>query len=120
MNCAPSFPIDAHSLVMVGEVCRRLDGLPLALELAALRVATLGLEFLTNRLNDRLDLLTAGLRLALCGQPLTGAIRSWTLSRSGISGAWLSLQIRSASKTPTPWPVTVKRPQANSPSCSMN
>ncbi|WP_157381676.1 winged helix-turn-helix domain-containing protein [Burkholderia ubonensis] len=75
---APSFPVDAHSLAMVGEVCRRLDGLPLALELAALRVATLGLEFLANRLDDRLDLLTAGLRSALPRHQSLRATFDWS------------------------------------------
>lgn len=75
---APSLPVDAHSLVVVGEVCRRLDGLPLALELAASRVATLGLEFLANRLDDRLDLLTVGLRSALPRHQSLRANFDWT------------------------------------------
>ncbi|MXN76151.1 AAA family ATPase [Burkholderia sp. 4701] len=75
---APSFPVDAHSLARIGEVCRRLDGLPLALELAAFRVATLGLEFLVNRLNDRLDLLAAGLRSALPRHQSLRATFDWS------------------------------------------
>jgi predicted ATPase/DNA-binding XRE family transcriptional regulator len=50
------------SLRLVAEICRRLDGLPLAIELAAARTATLSLQAITSRLDDRLGFLTGGPR----------------------------------------------------------
>lgn len=53
----PSFTMTADNLLAVAEICRRLDGLPLAIELAAGRVGSLGLADLRDRLDRRLDLL---------------------------------------------------------------
>ncbi|PYQ34841.1 MAG: hypothetical protein DMF57_04970 [Acidobacteria bacterium] len=58
----PSFRLTADTANAVVEICRRLDGLPLALELAAARVRTLPPEALVTRLGQRLQLLTAGAR----------------------------------------------------------
>jgi hypothetical protein len=55
---------DANALD-VGAICRRLDGMPLALELAAARVLALGLKGVLAGLDDRFQLLTAGRRTAL-------------------------------------------------------
>jgi predicted ATPase/DNA-binding winged helix-turn-helix (wHTH) protein len=49
---------------LIAEACRRLDGLPLAIELGAARAATFGLGELTHRLGERLDLLAGGRRTA--------------------------------------------------------
>src|SRR5262249_11375885 len=46
-------------------ICRRLDGIPLAIEFAAARAATLGVHEVASRLDDRFDLLTGGRRTAL-------------------------------------------------------
>jgi predicted ATPase/DNA-binding winged helix-turn-helix (wHTH) protein len=51
-------------LTTVAAICRRLDGIPLAIELAAARVATLGLRLVLSRLDDRFELLTQGHRAA--------------------------------------------------------
>jgi predicted ATPase/DNA-binding SARP family transcriptional activator len=53
----PSFALTPDALPVVADICRRLDGLPLAVELAATRAATLGLGPLRSRLDDSLDLL---------------------------------------------------------------
>lgn len=53
-----TFDLDDESAPIAAEIVRRLDGLPLALELAAGRVSSLGLEGLRSRLNRALDLLT--------------------------------------------------------------
>jgi predicted ATPase/class 3 adenylate cyclase len=52
----PDFAITAGNAADIGEVCRRLDGLPLAIELAAARVKLLGVPGLRTRLDSRLDL----------------------------------------------------------------
>ncbi|HEY7041037.1 MAG TPA: BTAD domain-containing putative transcriptional regulator, partial [Methylomirabilota bacterium] len=59
------FFLDARRAVVVGAICRRLDGIPLAIELAAARTAALGVEGLAARLDDRFRLLTGGHRTAL-------------------------------------------------------
>ena len=55
----PSFVLDDESLVAVAEICRRLDGLPLALELAAARTTLLSPRAILARLEQRVDLLRA-------------------------------------------------------------
>ena len=58
----PRFALDANNADDVAEVCRQLDGLPLAIELAAARVRLLGARGLRERLGERLRLLTRGAR----------------------------------------------------------
>jgi predicted ATPase/DNA-binding CsgD family transcriptional regulator len=58
----PDFALGRQNAAAVGEICLRLDGLPLALELAAARLRLLSAEELRARLEHRLDLLTAGAR----------------------------------------------------------
>ncbi len=54
---APGFVLDDDNAVAIAAICRRLDGLPLALELAAARLRTMGVEALAERLVERLGLL---------------------------------------------------------------
>ncbi len=54
------FVIDASNVVAVCDICRQLDGIPLAIELAAARVRLLGVEGLRSRLHERLRLFTGG------------------------------------------------------------
>lgn len=56
----PSFRLDASNAQAVGELCRRLDGLPLAIELAAAQIRLLSPAAILHRLGDRIDLLAAG------------------------------------------------------------
>ncbi|HEX5840116.1 MAG TPA: tetratricopeptide repeat protein, partial [Anaerolineales bacterium] len=58
----PSFALTKDNASAVAEICRRLDGLPLALELAAARIKLLQPQALLTRLDDRLKLLTGGPR----------------------------------------------------------
>ena len=72
----PGFSITPETAPEIGEIVTRLDGLPLALELAASRLRVLSLEALTTRLEHRLPLLTGGARDAPeRQQTLEGAIR---------------------------------------------
>ncbi len=56
--CAPHFRITAGNQEAVGRLCRRLDGIPLAIELAAVRLGTLSAEEILDRLGDRFRLLS--------------------------------------------------------------
>jgi predicted ATPase/DNA-binding NarL/FixJ family response regulator len=60
-----NFELSGANQVAVAELCRRLDGLPLAIELAAVRTRVLTVEQIRDRLNDRFGLLTGGGRAAL-------------------------------------------------------
>lgn len=57
---SPRFALTAENTPMVAELCRRLDGIPLAIELAAARMGALSLPEITARLEDRFLLLTGG------------------------------------------------------------
>ena len=74
----PDLVIDAPAAIHVGEICRRLDGIPLALELAAARVRTLGLGELADRIDDRFAILTGGTRTALPRQQTLQAVIGWS------------------------------------------
>ena len=58
----PSFVVDATNVTAVGEICRRLDGIPLAVELAAARVRSMGPDEIAGLLDERFRLLTGGRR----------------------------------------------------------
>ena len=60
-----TFELTASNQAAVVDLCRRLDGLPLAIELAAVRTRVLSVEQILDRLNDRFGLLTGGSRAAL-------------------------------------------------------
>ena len=63
---------------LVFDLCRRLDGIPLALELAAVRLRTIGLEELLERLSDRFAVLTGGSRAARPRQQTLRATIDWS------------------------------------------
>ncbi|KVL23379.1 winged helix-turn-helix domain-containing protein [Burkholderia sp. MSMB1826] len=74
----PRFPLDARSLSLMASVCRRLDGLPLAIELAAARAAVLGIDVLAAHLDDHFRLLTGGFRTALPRHQTLQAMYDWS------------------------------------------
>jgi predicted ATPase len=74
----PSFAPDRRLAPEIGAICRRLDGIPLAIELAAPRAATLGVEELAGRLDDRFQLLTGGRRTALPRHQTLRATLDWS------------------------------------------
>ncbi|KAB2350908.1 BTAD domain-containing putative transcriptional regulator [Actinomadura rudentiformis] len=75
---APGFAFDAESAPAVAAICRRLDGIPLALELAATRVRLLGVHELAARLDDRFRVLAAGHRGAPARQQTLRAMIDWS------------------------------------------
>jgi predicted ATPase len=75
---AHDFSSDDKTIALVGVVCRHLDGIPLALELAAARAATLGMKVLVARLDDRLQLLSEGRRTALPRHQALRATLDWS------------------------------------------
>ncbi len=74
----PRFPLDERSLSDMAAVCRRLDGLPLAIELAAARAAVLGIEVLAMHLGDAFRMLTGGFRTALPRHQTLQATYDWS------------------------------------------
>src|SRR5882672_1480548 len=74
----PHFSLDSRAAAAMAAICRRLDGMPLAIELAAARTASLGLEGLASRLDDRFRLLTSGRRTALPRQQTLRATLDWS------------------------------------------
>jgi len=74
----PDFALDASNVESVGEICRRLDGIPLAIELAAARVKMLSVEQIRVRLDDRFRLLTGGARGAMGRHQTLRATLQWS------------------------------------------
>ena len=72
------FSSDEKSVQLTGMVCRRLDGIPLAIELAAARAAILGIETLAAHLDDRFNMLTGGNRTALPRHQTLKATLDWS------------------------------------------
>ncbi len=72
------FALDDANAAAVAEICRRLDGIPLALELAAARVRVLSVEQIRARLDDRFRLLTGGARTALPRHQTLHAALQWS------------------------------------------
>ena len=75
---APRFAPGQRQTAMVGTICRRLDGIPLAIELAAARVPALGVEELAMRIDDCFQLLTGGRRTALPRHRTLRATLDWS------------------------------------------
>jgi DNA-binding CsgD family transcriptional regulator len=77
---APDFDLTSHNARAVVQVCRRLDGLPLALELAAARVKVLGVVQIAERLDHALQLLTRGNTVASPRHHTLRAMLDWSYS----------------------------------------
>ena len=74
----PKFALTDDTTDAVVEICRRLDGIPLAIELAAARVKILSVEEIRARLDDRFRLLTGGSKTALARQQTLLATMQWS------------------------------------------
>jgi predicted ATPase len=78
MAVQPSFRLTDDNSAAVADVCRRLDGIPLAIELAAARTRTMSAVRIAERLSDRFRLLAAGDRTALPRQQTLRALIDWS------------------------------------------
>ncbi|MFZ0032773.1 MAG: helix-turn-helix domain-containing protein [Candidatus Cybelea sp.] len=72
------FVLTDNNAAVVAEICRRLDGIPLAIELAAARVKGLSISNIAQRLNERFKFLTSGSRSALPRQKTLTALIDWS------------------------------------------
>lgn len=76
----PGFTVDGSNCAEVVSICRQLDGLPLALELAAARLRSMTVGQVAERLDDRFRLLTGGSRTSLPRHQTLGAVVEWSWS----------------------------------------
>ena len=74
----PRFRLTDHNASSIAQICQRLDGIPLAIELAAARVKLFTPEQIAERLDDRFKLLTGGSRTALPRQQTLRALIDWS------------------------------------------
>lgn len=78
LDAKPAFRVTDQNADAVAALCHRLDGIPLALELAAARVRTLSVEKIAERLTDRFRLLTGGDKTAMPRQQTLRACTDWS------------------------------------------
>lgn len=79
----PDFTVTGSDVAAVAELCARLDGIPLALELAAARLRSLSVSEINARLHDRFKLLTGGSRVLLERQQTLRALVTWSYDLLG-------------------------------------
>ena len=77
-DARPDFHLDTSTAPAIYQICRRLDGIPLAIELAAVRMATMSAADLDAGLDDRFQLLTSGNRTALPRHRTLLATTDWS------------------------------------------
>lgn len=77
-NVKSDFLLTEQNAASVAQVCNRLDGIPLAIELASARVKVLSVDEIASRLNDRFSLLTSGVRTALPRHQTLRATIDWS------------------------------------------
>ena len=114
----PGFLADGPAGDVIEDICRRLDGLPLAVELAAARLRALPLATVAERLDDRFRLLTGGARTALPRQQTLRAVVDWSYDLLFEDERRPDLGIlrpragegRDRRLTPGVWPVPRRRP----------
>jgi predicted ATPase/class 3 adenylate cyclase len=82
-SVAPTFRLDERSAPAVASICHRLDGIPLAIELAAARIHSLSVDDVNQRLDQRFRLLTAGARTAMPRQQTLRAAIDWSYELLG-------------------------------------
>ncbi|MBK6774067.1 MAG: tetratricopeptide repeat protein [Ignavibacteria bacterium] len=78
LSVNPNFRVNNDNARALAEICSRLDGIPLAIELAAARIKVLSVEKIYERLSDRFNLLTSGKRTSLPRQQTLKAMIDWS------------------------------------------
>jgi predicted ATPase/DNA-binding winged helix-turn-helix (wHTH) protein len=91
--CQQGFDLRRQDLAPLRDICRRLDGIPLALELAAAQVDALGIKGLQVQLANGLLVLTRGRRTAVGRHQSMNAALDWTYDRLSLPERWLFLQL---------------------------
>ncbi len=81
----PGFAIDRQNAPAIAQICQRLDGIPLAIELAVARVNMLTVEQISKRLDDRFNILTSGLRTSLPRHQTLRAMIEWSYDLLSVS-----------------------------------
>lgn len=111
LDANASFAVTSTNAPAVGELCQRLDGIPLAIELAAARTGTMTVEEILKRLDKRFWLLTGGSRTALPRQKTLRALVDWSYDLlsdaerrmlrvlSVFTGGWTLSQVESLSES---------------------
>jgi non-specific serine/threonine protein kinase len=89
----PSFALTPDNETTVAAICRRLDGLPLAIELAAVRLRVLSPEQILHRLEDQLDLLASGSRTASARQRTLRGALDWSHDLCSPAERWVWAQL---------------------------
>jgi non-specific serine/threonine protein kinase len=89
MSVKADFRLSDEDAPVVAEICRRLDGLPLAIELAAARTPVLSPRQIAERLDDRFRLLTSGTRNAPTRQQTLRATLDWSYGLLSTKEQWL-------------------------------
>jgi predicted ATPase len=77
-NAKPGFALEERNATSVAQICHQLDGIPLAIELAAARIKLMSLDEIAARLDDRFSLLTAGSRTAIPRHQTLRATIDWS------------------------------------------
>jgi len=78
LQVEPDFPLNSRNTTTMAKICQRLDGIPLAIELAAARVAAMSVQDIAQRLDDCFQLLTGGTRVALDRHRTLRATIDWS------------------------------------------
>ena len=78
MRSDSRFRLDSDNVAIVADICRRLDGIPLAIELAAARVPLLGLDGLHTRMNQIFNVFSGGTRMKLRRHQTLRAALEWS------------------------------------------
>ncbi len=85
ISAIPTFTVTNDSAPFLAQICHRLDGIPLAIELAAAKIRVLSVEEIARRLDDRFHLLTGGSRTALERHQTLRAAIDWSFNLLPIS-----------------------------------